>query len=128
MRRGAQFARKRESTPRACLDRTAAPSGTLLADRPRKRVLNELAGVSERELLFDVSLIRLNGFHTDVQLISDLPRPVTRADEPKPCKHEIAQFRRGMALGGGRAVNELPKHSFCQPIAQINFPVENSAY
>jgi hypothetical protein len=61
-----------------------------LAHGQLDRVVLELAGVAELELLFDVSLIRLDGLHAYVQDFGNLTRTPSRANQPEDLELAIA--------------------------------------
>ena len=58
-------------------------------------VLHQFARVPKPELLFQVSLVGLDGLHAEMQLFGDLPGPVPFANQPKHFELAVGQIVHG---------------------------------
>ena len=72
-------------------------SGRLIGN-PLNRTLNQLAGVFQGQLLFNVGLVRLDRLHTDMKFFRDLAGSAALADQPENFKLAIRQVGDGRAL------------------------------
>ena len=98
----------------------------LLGDRPLNRVLDQLASVFQRHLLFDVGLIRLHRLDTQVQLLGNLTRPMPFADQPEHLQFPVGEVFQGRMCRDPRSASELAQDLTRQPIADVNLAVQDS--
>src|ERR1041384_6395478 len=70
-------------------------SGSLFADGPLNGVLNQLAGVSQRKLVFNMSLVRLDCLHAEMELFGNLASSVSLSDQAKNLEFTICKLSHG---------------------------------
>ena len=103
-------------------------SSIALITRPLHGVLDQFMGVLERQLLLDVGLVSLHGFHTKVQFFGDLARRVTPPDKLEDLQFSVCQFIDRRLFCGRRTAHALLQDFLGDLFADINFSAKQAAH
>src|ERR1700758_4479527 len=74
--------------------------------RPFDRMLHQFAGVAQRELFLNMSLIGLDGLDAEMQFVGNLPGSMSFANQPKDFQFAISKGHQRRGLRRRMAVNE----------------------
>src|SRR5580704_9681692 len=111
-----------------CFSVCVSLRGGLVADARLNGVLNQLASAMERQLLFQMSLIRFDCLYAEVQFLSNLACTPPFADQPEYFKLTIGKCGEAGIHIRRTAADVLVKELVCHAIAEIDVAPEDTPH